>query len=82
MRSHSTEFLEFMNCLDNNKKSRVEQEEIYLAPHEQDVYDALDNIHEDSDAFMALFADNAQCNRYYGQAPSDITITSGPCRGK
>eukprot|EP01083_Nonionella_stella_P130379 395668_1 len=29
---------------------------------------------------MALFADNAQCNRYYGHAPSDIAITSGPCR--
>ncbi len=73
--------LDFMNCIEENDKDRV-QEEIYLAPHEQNLFDAMDSINEDSDAIMTILAANAQCKIISGQDPDDIMIKSGPCIGK
>ncbi len=72
---------DFMHCIDGDKESRTIEEEIYLAPHEKKVYDAFNHAHEDFDAFMDVFA-NAQCETIIGQAPADITVMKGPCRGK
>ncbi len=72
----------FMSCIDGNQGSKtIQEEEIYLAPHEQKVYDAVNNADQDFDASMELF-ENAHCELNVGQAPTDITVMKGPCKGK
>ncbi len=54
--------------------------EPYLASHEQRVYNALDNVNKNYNAFMKVFAKNAYCELTFGKDPDDVTIKSGPCR--
>lgn len=47
----------------------------YLAPHEQMVFDALDNINGDFHAFKAVFAKNAEIELVFGEDSDGTFVT-------
>ncbi len=61
-------------------KKQKSREQPYLAPHEQRVFNALENVNKDFNGFMKVFAKNAYCELTFGKDSDDITVKSGNCR--
>lgn len=52
-------------------------QQTYLAPHEQRVFDALDNVNYDFQGFKDVFAKNAHCELNFNDINGNVVTKSG-----